>query len=234
MKLTYRFLITSLLAGALAIGCGDDDRPGTDAGRDSGGAAVSTCVDLCALTEGATPVQGGCTSDYATDRGYNTDHPDCLLLADAFVAGTATAAMCNACYTSIGVSNTDCTGAHRACFMTRPPEDGGMMIMTDSGMVMLDSGMVMLDSGPPPADSGGGAVNTCVQLCALTPTTSPTQGGCVSDTVMELGYDTSNVPCGLLAAAFASGTATAADCNACYGALSVTDAHCRVAHTACY
>ena len=87
----------------------------------------------------------------------------------------------------------------------------------------------------PPADSSPPTgVENCNDLCALTPTTSASEAGCVPDAVTSLGYDTDNIPCTIFGANFTAGSATVAQCTQCYATISITDADCRRVHTSCY
>jgi len=183
-----------------------------------GGGGVRECNNLCANAPTASPTEGGCTSDFITNLGYNTDHPDCVQLALDFAAGNATVGQCVACYDAIDVSGGDCAAAETTCF----------------GASGADAGGGTPDAGGGQADAPTGAVTTCDQLCQLAPVATPIEGGCTTDEVINLGYNTDNVACSILAASFAAGTATAAECDACYAVIGISDADCQAVHGICF
>lgn len=228
-NLSYAFFVSLLALGACSS---SGDEPECDA--------------LCDRTPTATPIQGACVSDFITRQGYNTDHPDCVRLSEAFAAGTATAGMCRTCYDAINVSGSDCAAAESLCFGGGMPDSGpgldsGPMPGDDAGPG-LDSGPADPDAGPGDPDAGpgdpdagpGDVVTTCAQACALTPEASAAEGLCTTEAVEGLGYDTDNIPCDIFGAAFAAGIATPDQCNACYGAISITDEDCATVHAACF
>ena len=211
---------------------------------DAGPQGELQCESLCDLTPTATPLEGACVSSFITSRGYDTDHPDCVALSDAFARGAATTAQCNACYRSIGVAGAHCSDARSMCFGSVPPPDGGPQPMTDGGPLEPDAGPLSSpDAGPlssPDAgplsspDAGGSGVDSCSDLCALTATTTAFEAECTSDFIRSLGYDVTVDPCRTLAAAFGAGVANAAMCDACYAEIAVIDGHCAAAHDSCF
>lgn len=204
------------------------------------------CIALCERTPTASATQAGCVSDFIEGRGYDTDHPRCVELASAFVAGNATAAMCEACYRAIDVTGDDCAAAESACFGVPPDsgpgdsgtdvgldageEDAGMDAGDDAGMdAGADGGMdAGMDAGPPDV------VNDCDDLCRLAGSTSTDEGACTADAADSLGYDLDTPECNALAVAFFSGTANRAQCNQCYESIAASDADCRSVYLACY
>jgi len=103
---------------------------------------------------------------------------------------------------------------------------GGSTSSSGSGGSTSSSG-----SGGSTSSSGSGGspggVQTCGDLCALTPV-DPGTAYCVAGYIAALGYDVSHALC--------SGaiTNTPQGCLACYGAISVDDADCVGAHASCF
>lgn len=212
----YSVAILCSLGLAALISCSDNGN-GTaacPAGSCNLACATGSCLQDCSSGTDcdADCAGGGCNQECAGDAS-----------CDFGCAGGGCTQTCE--------PGSDCDLTCNGGGCTQACQAGSTCTTTCAG-----DGCTTTDNSGPDGGVGddGGLGSACVALCGHTSTATPLQGTCVNDEADDRGYNTNTISCNILWVNFASGSATAQMCSACYLSMGVNETDCAQTEAICF